>query len=45
MPSDRPAPLVEVHDTPQALATAVAGELLNRIADAQAAGGAEPVVR
>ncbi|WP_435768632.1 6-phosphogluconolactonase [Nocardioides sp. SYSU DS0651] len=31
-------PLVEVHDDPDALATAVAGELLNRIADAQAAG-------
>ncbi|NYJ01258.1 6-phosphogluconolactonase [Nocardioides thalensis] len=33
-----PAPLVEVHDSPELLATAVAGELLNRIADAQAAG-------
>lgn len=33
-----PAPLVEVHDSPDLLATAVAGELLNRIADAQAAG-------
>jgi 6-phosphogluconolactonase len=38
MTSDRPAPLVEVHPDPDALATAVAGELLNRIADAQAAG-------
>jgi len=36
--SDRPAPLVEVHPDAGALATAVAGELLNRIADAQAAG-------
>lgn len=35
---DRPQPLVEVHADPDALATAVAGELLNRIADAQAAG-------
>ncbi len=35
---DRPAPLVEVHADAAALATAVAGELLNRIADAQAAG-------
>lgn len=35
---DRPAPLVEVHPDPPALATAIAGELLNRIADAQAAG-------
>ncbi|MEQ6899582.1 6-phosphogluconolactonase [Nocardioides sp. YIM 152588] len=32
------APLIEVHPDPEALATAVAGELLNRIADAQAAG-------
>lgn len=31
-------PLIEVHDGPEALATAVAGELLNRLADAQAAG-------
>lgn len=38
MTVDRPAPLVEVHDDAAALATAVAGELLNRIADAQAAG-------
>ncbi|MFC5729845.1 MULTISPECIES: 6-phosphogluconolactonase [Nocardioides] len=35
---NEPAPLVEVHDSPDALASAVAGELLNRIADAQAAG-------
>lgn len=34
----RPAPLIEVHPDPATLATAVAGELLNRIADAQAAG-------
>lgn len=34
----RPSPLIEVHADPGALATAVAGELLNRIADAQAAG-------
>jgi 6-phosphogluconolactonase len=34
----RPQPLVEVHDDAATLATAVAGELLNRIADAQAAG-------
>lgn len=33
-----PAPLIEVHDSPELLASAVAGELLNRIADAQAAG-------
>ncbi|GAA3832133.1 6-phosphogluconolactonase [Nocardioides panacisoli] len=31
-------PLIEVHDGPEPLATAVAGELLNRLADAQAAG-------
>lgn len=31
-------PLVEVHEDAAALATAVAGELLNRIADVQAAG-------
>ena len=35
---DRPAPLIEVQPDPDTLATAVAGELLNRIADAQAAG-------
>lgn len=39
-----PAPLVEVHDSPDALATAVAGELLNRIADAQAAGHVPHIV-
>jgi 6-phosphogluconolactonase len=33
-----PKPLIEVHDSPETLANAVAGELLNRIADAQAAG-------
>lgn len=33
-----PVPLVEVHDDADALATAVAGELLNRLADGQAAG-------
>ena len=32
-------PLIEVHEHPAALATAVAGELLNRLADAQVAGG------
>jgi 6-phosphogluconolactonase len=32
------APLVEVHEGPDALATAVAGELLSRLADAQASG-------
>ncbi|MGZ4454845.1 MAG: 6-phosphogluconolactonase [Nocardioides sp.] len=37
------APLVEVHEGPDALATAVAGELLARLADAQA-GGREPHV-
>ena len=31
-------PLIEVHDDADALAKAVAGELLNRVADAQAAG-------
>ena len=36
--TERPAPLVEVHPDADTLATAVAGELLNRIADAQAAG-------
>lgn len=36
--TDTPPPLVEVHDDADTLATAVAGELLNRIADAQAAG-------
>jgi 6-phosphogluconolactonase len=36
--TERPAPLVEVHPDAETLATAVAGELLNRIADAQAAG-------
>lgn len=36
--TDRPRPLIEVHDSPEVLATAVAGELLNRIADSQAAG-------
>ncbi|MBM9458953.1 6-phosphogluconolactonase [Nocardioides sp. zg-536] len=35
---ERPAPLVEVHDGPDELATAIAGELLNRISDSQAAG-------
>lgn len=35
---ERPAPLIEVHPDAAVLATAVAGELLNRIADAQAAG-------
>lgn len=38
MTDDRPAPLIEVHPDAETLATAVAGELLNRIADAQAAG-------
>lgn len=37
-PTDRPQPLIEVHESPEVLATAVAGELLNRIADSQAAG-------
>ncbi|GAA4825759.1 6-phosphogluconolactonase [Nocardioides caeni] len=36
--TDRPEALVEVHPDADSLATAVAGELLNRIADAQAAG-------
>ncbi|WGL50894.1 6-phosphogluconolactonase [Nocardioides sp. BP30] len=34
-----PQPRVEVHEDAAELSTAVAGELLNRIADAQAAGG------
>lgn len=34
----RPEPLIEVHPDAGALATTIAGELLNRIADAQAAG-------
>ncbi|MDN5745971.1 MAG: 6-phosphogluconolactonase, partial [Nocardioidaceae bacterium] len=33
-----PQPRIEVHDDAAALATTVAGELLHRIADAQAAG-------
>lgn len=36
--AQRPEPLIEVHPDAAALATAVAGELLSRIADAQAAG-------
>lgn len=36
--SGRPSPLIEVHADAGVLATAVAGELLNRIADGQAAG-------
>ena len=36
--SERPSPRVEVHDDAAALSTAVAGELLSRIADIQAAG-------
>jgi 6-phosphogluconolactonase len=35
---ERPVPRVEVHPDPETLATAVAGELLNRLADTQAAG-------
>ncbi len=38
MTDERPAPLIEVKPDTETLATAVAGELLNRIADAQAAG-------
>ncbi|MDZ5620321.1 6-phosphogluconolactonase [Nocardioides sp. HM23] len=38
MIADRPPPLIEVQPDAETLATAVAGELLNRIADAQAAG-------
>lgn len=38
-----PAPRIEVHEDDQALATAVAGELLTRLADAQAAGRAPHV--
>lgn len=34
-----PEPLIEVHEDGPALATAVAGELLSRLADAQDAGG------
>lgn len=37
-------PRVEVHDDPRVLATAVAGELLGRLADAQRAGRAPQVV-
>lgn len=37
-PAGRPLPLVEVHGDAEALATAVAGELLSRIADLQASG-------
>ncbi|WGX99404.1 6-phosphogluconolactonase [Nocardioides sp. L-11A] len=36
--TETPQPLIEVHADAGVLATAVAGELLNRIADAQAAG-------
>jgi len=38
MTETTPAPRVEVHQDPAELSTSVAGELLNRIADAQAAG-------
>jgi 6-phosphogluconolactonase len=38
------APLIEVHDGPDHLATAVAGELVNRIADAQAGGRVPHIV-
>lgn len=37
------APRIEVHPDPAALATAVAGELLARLADAQSAGGVPQV--
>ena len=37
-------PRVEVHPDGAALATAVAGELLTRLADAQAAGGVPQIV-
>lgn len=40
-PEEPSAPRIEVHDDGTALATAVAGELLTRLADLQA-GGAEP---
>lgn len=40
----RPDPLVEVHPDPAALATAVAGELLTRLADAQSLGRLPHVV-
>ena len=36
-------PLIEVHDSAEALATAVAGELLTRLSDTQAGGG-EPQI-
>ena len=39
MTEGTPEPLIEVKDDAGALATAVAGELLSRLADAQAAGG------
>lgn len=39
-----PAARIEVHEDPAALSTAVAGELLNRIADAQAAGRVPHIV-
>ena len=42
--NDSPAPRVEVHDDAAALATAVAGELLSRLADAQDAGHEPHVV-
>lgn len=42
--NDSPAPRVEVHDDAAALATAVAGELLSRLADAQDAGREPHVV-
>lgn len=38
VPADRPVPLVEVHPDAGTLATRIAGELLSRIADLQAAG-------
>ena len=37
--TDQTPPRIEVHDSPDALATAVAGELLSRLVDAQADGG------
>lgn len=43
-PASGPAPRIEVHADADALATAVAGELLTRLSDVQASGGRPQVV-
>ena len=44
MTEPRPEPRIEVHEGPAQLSTAVAGELLNRIADLQASGQVPRIV-